>query len=279
MKISVIIPTYNEERSIQDCLGSLDKQKYSDFEVIVVDDGSTDETMERVNSFSSRNFQLRVLKQKHKGAGAARNLGASEAHGDILVFVDADMTFERVFLRKLVAPIVAGKAGGTFSGEEFVSNWENVWSRSWNINEGWKERRRHKKIDLNSQKVFRAIKKSLFVKAGGFAPGGYSDDYSLSEKLGFEAVLAEGARFYHKNTDRLIDVFKQARWVGKRNYKFGFLGVIFALFRASLPISLVMGSFKAIWRKELRFVIFKVVYDLGIFAGLVEYKLFGKGAK
>ena len=90
MKISVIIPTYNEESVILDCLRSLASQSLKDFEIIVVDDGSTDTTVEKLED-------VMVLHQNHLGAGAARNLGAKQAKGDILVFVDADMTFDRNF--------------------------------------------------------------------------------------------------------------------------------------------------------------------------------------
>jgi len=71
-KISVIIPTYNEEDVINDCLESLARQSYKDMEVVVVDDGSVDKTLAEIRDAK---YEIRVFKQKHKGAGAARNLG------------------------------------------------------------------------------------------------------------------------------------------------------------------------------------------------------------
>src|SRR3989344_1367122 len=199
MKVTVIIPTYNEEDVIGDCLESLSKQTYHDFEIIVVDDGSTDKTIEVLQKFQIPNSKFQILRQKHGGPGAARNLGAGRASGEVLVFVDADMTFDKNFLKNLVKPILSGKTKGTFSKYEYVSNWENVWARCWNINQNWEERRRHPKYYPDKQKVFRAILKSEFDKVGGFTPGGYTDDYSLYEKLGYMAVSAQGAIFYHKN--------------------------------------------------------------------------------
>jgi glycosyltransferase involved in cell wall biosynthesis len=279
MKLSVIVPVYNEENVIYDFLVSLANQSLDGFEVIVVDDGSTDKTLDILSELRFKNYDLRILKQNHKGAGAARNLGASKATGDILVFVDADMTFDRNFLKNLVSPIISGKAKGTFSKEEYVSNWDNVWARCWNINENWQEKRRHPKNYPDKQPVFRAILKSEFDKVGGFTPGGYDDDWSLYRKLGFLAENAPGAIFYHKNPDNLKEIFNHAKWVGKRNYKMGFLGYVVALLRASFPFSLLIGIYKGIKNNNLRFLIFKIVYDFGISLGVLEMILKGRMSK
>jgi len=277
IRISVVIPTYNEERSIEACLTSLQTQTQKDIEIIIVDDGSTDQTLSVLSNFEK---QIRLFKQKHKGPGAARNLGAKQAKGEILVFVDADMTVDKNFIKKLVEPIIKGKTEGTFSKQEYVSNWENVWARCWNINEGWMEKRRHPKDYPNKQKVFRAILKSEFDQVNGFDPSrGYMDDWSLGERLGYDAINALGAEFYHKNPDILSEVFKQAKWVGKRKYKFGIFGSFIALLRASLPVSIAMGIAKSIVNTIPAFLAFKIVYDLGLFVGIIEYLITGKGAK
>jgi glycosyltransferase involved in cell wall biosynthesis len=270
MKLSVIIPTYNEEKVIRNCLNSLLEQTYKNFEVILVDDGSTDCTEKIAKVFKAKEYEIKIFRQNHKGPGAARNLAAKEAIGDILVFVDADMTFDENFLEKLVGPIIEGKEKGTFSKNEYVANWDNVWARCWNINEGWEEKRRHPKNYPDRQKVFRAIFKNEFIKVGGFTPGGYNDDWSLSEKLGYDAGNAPGAIFYHANPSSLHEVFFHAKWVGKRPYKLGILGKGFALLRASLPISILIGTLKSIIFLTPLFLIFKILYDAGIFFGILE---------
>ncbi len=267
--LSVIIPTYNEEDVLRSCLESLDKQSLKEFEVIVVDDGSTDDTLSVIGNLQFKIYNLHILKQDHKGAGAARNLGAKKSRGTILVFVDADMTFDKKFLQKLVAPIVAGKSKGTFSKYEYVSNWDSVWARCWNINQGWAPKKRHPRKYPDSQPVFRAILKSEFNKVGGFTPGGYDDDWSLFRKLGYQAKSANDAFFYHKNPGSLREIFTHAKWVGKRKYKFGLAGRIYALMRASLPVSVVIGLLKAIYKKTAAFLLFKIVYDLGVFIGIL----------
>lgn len=281
MKVSVIIPVYNEEEVIVDCLESLVKQSLKDFEVIVVDDGSSDKSKVKIQK-SKDNLKFKnieILDQDHKGAGAARNKGAKKAKGEILVFVDADMTFEKDFLKKLIDPIEKGEAKGTFSKDEYVENWDNVWARCWNINEGWENKRRHPANYPDTQPVFRAILKSEFERIGGFEPGGYDDDWSLSRRFGYEAVNATGAKFYHKNPSSLTEVFSHAMWVAKRPYKLGFVGKVIALIRASFPISVILGIVKSIQSNEPKFLIFKIIYDFGIFVGLLELILLRKNAK
>jgi glycosyltransferase involved in cell wall biosynthesis len=267
-KISVIIPVYNEEKDIAKCLSSLGEQNLKDFEVILVDDGSTDQTLEIIKQ--EKKLDLTVFKQNHKGPGAARNLAASKAKGEILVFVDADMTFEKNFLRLLIRPILSGKAKGTFSKYEYVANWDNVWARCWNINENWEPKRRHPKNYPDTQPVFRAILKKEFESVGGFTPGGYNDDWSLSKKLGFAAVSAPGAIFYHQNPGSLHEIFFHAKWVGKRPYKLGLIGALVALFRSFILFSIAVGVVKSIFNKTPPFFLFKILYDAGVSIGIVS---------
>jgi glycosyltransferase involved in cell wall biosynthesis len=276
MKVSVVIPAFNEESSIKECLSSLKKQSYKDLEIVVIDDGSKDDT----RGIVKKEAGIKLLRQSHKGPGSARNLGVASAKGEILVFVDADMSFDKNFVKNLVKPIVAGKAKGTFSKYEYVSNWDNIWARCWNINEGWEEKKRHPRNYPDTQKVFRAILKSEFDKVKGFDSSfGYMDDWTLSGRLGYEAVSTPGAIFYHKNPESLGGVFRQARWIGKRPYKLGILGSFVALIRASLPVSIIVGIVKSILSGNFAFVVFKIVYDFGIFIGVLEKLLSGKVAK
>ena len=275
-KVSIIIPTYNEEKVISRCLESLQKQTYKDFEIILVDDGSTDQTLHILQAFKEKDKRIKVLSQPHGGPGPARNLGASIAEGEVLVFVDSDMTFLETFLGELSGPIFEGRTNGTFSKLEYVANPKNIWSRCWGINEGWREGMRHPADYPDKQKVFRAILKSEFEKVGGFSSTGYTDDWTLSEKLGYEAESAKGV-FYHENPGTLGEVFKQAKWIGKRRYKLGPVGKLVAMVRASLPVSLAIGMWKSIVNLNPAFLIFKIVYDAGVFVGALT-SLFGGGS-
>jgi len=267
MKVSIIVPVYNEEKTITDCLESLKKQTYKDFEIIIVDDGSSDKTLEVLKKSGIKFYQ-----QEHLGPGAARNLGAKHAKGEILVFVDADMTFDKNFIRKLIDPIIKVKAIGTFSKEELVANVGNPWADCWSINEGWPVGRRHPKNYPNKQPVFRAILKKEFERVGGFNSSiGYTDDWTLTRKLGVQAVNAPGAVFYHQNPSSLKEVYNQSRWIGKNEFRTGNLTrKIFNLVRFSPPLSLVKGLWKAIKYKKLTFLFFKIVYDWGAWVSVIK---------
>lgn len=87
---SVIIPSYNRSSLLREALESVFSQKFKDYEVIVVDDGSTDDTLEMLGEYEGR---IKVLRQKNHGPGAARNGGAKRALGEYLVFLDSDDLF------------------------------------------------------------------------------------------------------------------------------------------------------------------------------------------
>lgn len=283
MKISTIIPVFNEEKDIRECINSLLDQTYKDFEIIIVDDGSTDKTTEVVKEMQSRE-KIVLLSQNHLGPGIARNFGAKKARGKILVFVDADMVFDKNFIEMLSKPIREGKVKGSFSKEEYVYNQENIWSRCWNINRNLPVNRMHPTDYPNEQRVFRAIKKDEFIKSGGFKPIGYIDDYTISEQLGYLAKAANGAIFYHKNPGTIKDVFIQSLWIGvseykRRKIKNELLMKIFSLIRYSIPLSLINGINKAIKYRTPEFIFFKIIYDLGIEISLVRSFFVNKVSK
>ncbi|MCH7951342.1 glycosyltransferase family 2 protein [Patescibacteria group bacterium] len=265
--ISVIIPAYNEERDIIRCIDSLKNQTYKPLELIVVDDGSTDKTRKVLKKVKG----IRLLRQEHRGPGAARNKGAKKAKGEILVFVDADMTFHRQFIKRLTRPIREGKAIGTFSKEEYMENPKNRWAGNWSINRGWQEGRMHPKDYPDTQRVFRAILKEKFDSVGGFDTNvGYTDDWTLSKKLRKEAIAAPGAIFYHRSPDSLSEAFRQAKWMAQRPYKLGILGRGITMARTSLPISLIVGVVKAARYKTPSFILFKIVVDFASFLGITR---------
>ena len=95
-KISIIIPVYNVEEYIKECLDSVMNQTYKDYEVIVVNDGTKDNSMEIV-----KDYDVKIINQKNKGLSGARNTGVKHAQGKYLLFLDSDDTIEKDLLKKL----------------------------------------------------------------------------------------------------------------------------------------------------------------------------------
>ena len=92
--VSVIIAAYNCDKYINQCIDSLLNQSFKNFEIIVVDDGSTDRTYSILNEYKTKNKNLYIYRQKNKYAGVARNNGLSCAKGEYVLFLDADDFFE-----------------------------------------------------------------------------------------------------------------------------------------------------------------------------------------
>jgi len=271
---SAILAVYNAEDTIEACLRSLLAQSVP-IEIIIVDDGSTDTTIIRIIEVLGK-YPHTLLKQNHGGPALARNLGSSHAKSDILLFVDADMVFDKDYVRDLIEPIQKGEVIGTYTVEERVGNWDNVWARCWNVQEGWEDKKRFPQNPPKYGTDFRAILKSEFDRVGGFDNIGYTDTWSLFNKLNIKP-LSTKAICYHKNPGSLSSVYRQARWAAKRPYKYGLLGTLYALLRTSLPISLVVGTAKS--PKLSQFIVFKIVYDLGRFIGILEMMFTGKLTK
>lgn len=92
---SIIIPCYNVEAYIDECIDSVLLQTYSHYEIILIDDGSTDGTHQRCKYWEKHDDRIRLITQKNAGLSEARNSGIRAARGDYLIFVDSDDTIER----------------------------------------------------------------------------------------------------------------------------------------------------------------------------------------
>ncbi len=95
-KFSIIVPVYNVENYIKACLDSIEKQTFKDYEVILVDDGSTDKSMD-----IAKKYKGTIIHQENRGLSSARNHGVKKATGEYIVFVDSDDTIEKDLLKEL----------------------------------------------------------------------------------------------------------------------------------------------------------------------------------
>lgn len=115
MFFSVVIPTYNRQPILEKCLKALENQQlrgnsvFAGYEVVLVDDGSTDGTLEWLESQSSEFPHVRSLSQDHQGPAAARNLGVQQAKGDTIIFIDSDLVVTEYFLQSHADTLVEGQ--------------------------------------------------------------------------------------------------------------------------------------------------------------------------
>ena len=108
--ISVVVPVYNVERYLPKCIESICEQTYSNIEIILIDDGSTDECGNICDRFESLDSRIRVIHKKNGGLSDARNCGINNAHGDLIFFVDSDDTICKETLEIMYNKMLANDA-------------------------------------------------------------------------------------------------------------------------------------------------------------------------
>lgn len=125
-KVSVIIPVYNRQEMVQECVSSILAQSYDNFEIILIDDGSTDRTLAVCHELAERDARIRVLEGQHGGVSAARNLGLEATTGEYVFFVDSDDAIHPELMGALVHEMEGANAG--IAGTELLAVKEQNWS-------------------------------------------------------------------------------------------------------------------------------------------------------
>ncbi len=258
--VSVVIAAFNEAKHIERCLRSFAAQEFQLREVIVVDDGSTDETA----SIAER-LGARLIRTDHGGPARARNIGASAASGEILVFFDADMACAPGFVQALIAPIETSGAAGTFTKELYLGNPENRWARVYCRIRRLGNPRLLPDSFPGEWANYRAIRRERFLSVGGYDDVGYGEDMTLAPKLGTLAIAAPSATCLHFNPDSLWEIFENARWIGR-----GFdIGEVAHPWRDNMPTRALRTALKEVRAGgEAAIIPARIAYSLGILTGL-----------
>ena len=106
--VSIIVPVFNAESTIERCINSILGQSYSDIEIIIIDDGSTDNTYEICERFRREDPRIRIFHQENQGVSAARNIGLLNAAGQYLMFADGDDVIQRDHIQAYVDALRSG---------------------------------------------------------------------------------------------------------------------------------------------------------------------------
>lgn len=99
--ISIIVPVYNVEDYLKECLNSIINQIYKNLEILLIDDGSSDKSGEICDEFAKNDSRIKVFHKQNGGQSSARNLGLDKSKGDFISFVDSDDVLGENFIQKL----------------------------------------------------------------------------------------------------------------------------------------------------------------------------------
>jgi len=170
-KISVIIPVLNGAKTLNKCLVSVTNQDFDDYEIILIDNGSTDNTKEIINQFLKDSHKIIYIFEPKRGRGQARNVGVAAARGDIVAMTDADCIVPFDWLRNITKPIIEDRALAVIGFEKEAAC--NYWSRLRQA-EDW----RFLKTKIEGDYVNHLDTKNFAIKA------------ELLKKMGFDSQLA-----------------------------------------------------------------------------------------
>lgn len=126
VEISVIIPIYNVEKYLTECLDSVLNQTFKDFEIICVNDGSTDGSSDIINDYSQKYENITVINKENEGSGLARNTGLKHANGNYVFFMDSDDYLAENALEKLYENITSNKSDMVFFKKAIADDKGNI---------------------------------------------------------------------------------------------------------------------------------------------------------
>ncbi len=129
--VSVIVPIYNSENYLAECIKSIITQTYKNLEIILIDDGSTDTSLQICEEFAAKDNRIKVIHQKNSGVSEARNAGLRIATGKYLIFVDSDDLIDCEYINTLMqynADVVVSNShiAGTFSKQEIIERYDEL---------------------------------------------------------------------------------------------------------------------------------------------------------
>lgn len=118
--VSIIVPMYNSEKYIERCVKSLINQSYKNIEIILIDDGSKDKTIEILKLYNNKDSRIKLYKKKNSGASSARNYGLEKCTGDYILFVDADDYIDANMVQDMVSMVDITENTMVFSGNDEI---------------------------------------------------------------------------------------------------------------------------------------------------------------
>lgn len=218
---SIIVPVYNRPKEIEELLDSLTHQSDKDFEVLVVDDGSTNTCKEEVDRFQEH-LSVRYLYKENSGPGLTRNYGAQQAKGNYFIFLDSDCILPPKYVQTVKTALDENYCdafgGPDKAHEDFAAIQKAVNYSMTSFFTTGGIRGGHKKIDKFYPRSFNmGFSREVFEMTGGFSEMRFGEDLDMSIRIlknGFQTCLIEEAWVYHKRRTSLRQFFKQVQHSG-----------------------------------------------------------------
>lgn len=222
MYFSVIIPVYNRPSEVFEMLTSLSNQSFKDFEVILVEDGSSDRSDKIVAGIQSK-IPINYFFQKNQGQGFARNFGMNQANGEFFVILDSDVILPEDYLSVLKNAILTRNLDAFGGPDAAASDFSNLQkAMDFAMTSFWTTGGIRGKLKDPSKYQARGfnmgVSRKVFESIGGFLDPNRGEDIEWSiriKKAGFKLELVEEAFVYHKRKNTLKSFAKQAFSFGR----------------------------------------------------------------
>jgi glycosyltransferase involved in cell wall biosynthesis len=150
-QISVIIPIYNCEKYIKECLSSLIKQTFKNFEIICINDGSNDDTLKILKKFEAKDERIIIFNQNNSGPGIARNVGMKKSKGEYLMFLDSDDIFKKTMLEELYIKIKENESDVVICNSQNFEKkkwWKKFYEKNYLINDNIIKQKTFSSLDI-----------------------------------------------------------------------------------------------------------------------------------
>jgi glycosyltransferase involved in cell wall biosynthesis len=213
---SVIIPVYNRPQEVAELLESLTQQTFTDFEVVLVEDGSTN-TSDKVFEHYAAQLSIQYFFKPNTGPGPSRNFGFEKAKGNYFVMFDSDCILPHHYFESVEAFLKNEKADAWGGMKDFTFLQQAMaFTMSSSLTTGGIRGGKQKAFQPRSFNM--GISREVFEKTRGFQFDRFAEDIELSiriRKLGFRTALIPNAYVYHKRRTSLSQFFKQVSNFGK----------------------------------------------------------------
>lgn len=216
LKVSLVIPIKNESDSLAQLIGSIERQTFQPDEIILVDGGSTDDTVKIAEQFCAENSKIKLVKQRESSPGKGRNIGIETARNEWIALTDAGIELENDWLEKLVEKVLEKPETEIVYGNyapKLNSFFEKIATLAY--------------VPPQNENLIRGItiasylmKKEVWEKVGGFPDLRAAEDLifmELAEKEGFKSVFAPDAMVYWQLRPNLVSTFQKFVLYSKHN--------------------------------------------------------------